>query len=228
MNKKILLSSVIILSALLLFNTSYAVEKQAVKQDSAKAVTVQKDDVQLQRKLPPPEFKHGNFEMKPPFHSKEEMEAKKAEIDKRLNLTEEQKKQIEKNKEKDRKKIKPVIDKMHADKKELHEIYGNDTLTRAEKDKKAKKIKKDLKKQKNLADKYRKENMKNFESVLTTEQKEEFAKIKQEQKAEMEKRKAEFEQNRKEFCEKKHGFHGMKPPFEAKPLVQPPPPKETK
>lgn len=225
MDKKILLSSVIIMSILLAYNAGYTAEKQTAAPE--KKVQVQENAPQLQKKLPPPEFKAGNFAMKPPFHSREEMEAKKAEIDRRLNLTEEQKAQIEKNKEKDRKNIKPVIDKIHADRKELHEIYGNETLTHAEKDKKAQKYKKDLAKQKALADKYRKENMKNFEAVLTPEQKAEFAKIKQEQKAEMEKRKAEFEQRRKEFGDKKSGFHGYKPPCAEKP-VQPPPPQVKK
>jgi Spy/CpxP family protein refolding chaperone len=224
MDKKILLSSVIIMSMLLAYNAGYTAEKQAAAPELAKKVQVQENAPQFQKKLPPPEFKTGNFEMKPPFHSKAEMEAKKAEIDKRLNLTDAQKAQIEKNKEKDRKKIKPVIEKIRADRKELHEIYTNETLTRAEKDKKAGKIKKDLSKQKKLADKYRKENMKNFESVLTPDQKAEFAKIKQEQKEEMEKRKAEFEHCRKEFGDKKPVFHGFKPPCAEKP-VQPPPPQ---
>ena len=227
MNKNALLSSVIVLTALLAYNVGYAADKQAVNQTPEKKITVQENAIQVQKKLPPPEFKPGNFEMRPPFHSREEMEAKKAEIDKRLNLTEAQKAQIEKNKEKNKKKIKPVIDKIHADKKELHEIYGNETLTHAEKDKKAQKIKKDLKKQKTLADKYRKENIKNFEAVLTPEQKTEFEKIKQEQKAEMEKRKAEFEQCKKGFGEKAPGFFGHKPPCAEKP-VQPPPPQVKK
>ena len=228
MNKKILLSSVIVMSMLLAYNAGYTAEKQTANPAAVKKVVVQENAAQLQKKLPPPEFKAGNHEMRPPFHSKEEMEAKKAEIDKRLNLTEEQKLQIGKNKEKDRKKIKPIIDKIHADKKELHDIYDNETLTRAEKDKKAKKYKKDLAKQKVLADKYRKENMKSFESVLTTEQKVEFEKIKQEQKAEMEKRKAEFENCRKEFGDKRPGFHGFDFPCPDKPTVQPPPPQVKK
>lgn len=224
MDKKILLSSVIIMSMLFAYNAGYTAEKQTTTPEK---LQVQENAVQLQKKLPPSEFKHGNFGMRPPFHSKEEMEAKKAEIDKRLNLTEEQKAQIEKNKEKDRNKIKPVIEKIRADRKELHEIYTNETLTRAEKDKKAAKVKKDLSKQKNLADKYRKENIKNFESVLTPEQKTEFAKIKQEQKEEMEKRKAEFKHCRKGFEGKKPGFQGFRPPCAEKP-VQPPPPEVKK
>ncbi len=216
MNKKILLSSVIVLSALLAYNLSYAAD--------APADVNKKHAVQLHKKMPPPIFKgeckDGFRNMHPPFHSKEEMEAKRAEIDKRLNLTEEQKTQIEQNREKDRAKIKPVIEKIHADRKALHEIYSDEKLTQAEKDKKAEKIKKDLVKQKAQADKSRKENMKKFEAILTPEQKVEFEKIKQEQKAEMEKRKTEFEQKKKEF--------ENKPPFEAKPPVQPPPPKVEK
>ena len=49
------------------------------------------------------------------------------------------------------------------------------------------------------ADNCRKENMKNFESILTEKQKKEFSKIKEEQRKNMEKRKKEFNKKRGEF-----------------------------
>ena len=58
--------------------------------------------------------RHYKFKGQPP--SKAEMEAKKAEFEKRLNLTEEQKVQIEKNKQKDKETMKPIFDKMKENK----------------------------------------------------------------------------------------------------------------
>ena len=48
----------------------------------------------------------------------------------------------------------------------------------------------------NAIDKCRKENMQRFEAVLTDKQKAEFAKIKEEQKQEMEKRRLEYEKQK--------------------------------
>ena len=221
MNKKVLLSSLIVLTALLTCNIGYSAETPCAEAETA-GVHV----VPLQKKLPPadfkgntPEFRKGHPDMmRPPFHSKEEMQAKKAEIDKRLNLTDKQKQQIEKNKQKDREKIKPVMEKMKAKHEELHKIYTDESLTKEQKDKKAEAVKKDLNKLRTQADNCRKQNMKNFESVLTKDQKIEFEKIKQEQKAEMEKRKAEFEQRGKEFKGRHPEFKGQRPPVKPLPV----------
>ncbi len=223
MNKQLLLSSLIVLTALLTCNIGYSAETPAAEAE-ASGIHV----VPLQKKLPPadfkrtpPEFKKGHPDMmRPPFPSKEEMQAKKAEIDRRLNLTEKQKEQIEKNKAKDREKIKPVMEKMKAKHQELHKIYTDESLTKEQKDKKAEAVKKDLNKLRVQADNCRKQNMKNFESVLTKEQKTEFEKIKKEQKAEMEKRRAEFEQKRKEFKGQHPQCKGKNPP--DRPYPQPP------
>ena len=78
----------------------------------------------------------GNDFPPPPPHefigkrpSKEEMEAKKLEFEKRLNLTEAQKKQIEADKQKDREIIKPIIEKSRSIKKELHAIEEDTTFS---------------------------------------------------------------------------------------------------
>ncbi len=129
----------------------------------------------------------------PKYHSPEEIKAKKAEIEKRLNLSEKQRKQIEKNKEKDKAKIIPIIKDIKTKNEELHKIYKDESLSKEQKTELAAPIKKDLAKLRAKADKCRKDNMKKFESVLDKNQKAEFEKIKQEQKEEMLKRKAEFE-----------------------------------
>ena len=234
MNKKVLLSSMVILIALVSYNIGYAANNVTTAKETAKTVSVEKSVKPEQKKLLPPpsecmgpppfdvKFKKGHPGMHPYFHpSKEEMAAKKAEIDKRLKITDEQKKELEKNKEIDRAKIKPIMEKMEQKKKELHDVYKDDSLTQKKKDKKAEQIRKEIGKLKIQADNQRKENMKHFESVLTVEQKTEFEKIKQEQKAEMEKRNAELEQKRKEYIEahpefqnkKGFGFRPPMPPF---------------
>ena len=192
MNKKIIIVCLAVFFSVTGFNIVNAAD------------TNTKGNVEINRPQKPPfgEFKgpqHGNFDAPPPEHfkgahpTKEEMEAKKAEIDKRLKLTDKQKKQIELNKQQDRIKMKPIMDDIHAKKQEFREIIENDNLSQAEKDKKLKEVKESMRELKSQADALRKENMDNFESVLTEKQKKEFAKIKEEQKKDMEQRKKEFE-----------------------------------
>lgn len=128
--------------------------------------------------------------------SKEEMEAKKLEFERRLNLTEAQKKQIEADKQKDRETIKPIIERTKTLKRELHEIDENTTLSQQEKEAKVQKMKSELRELHILANKCRKENMQRFEAILTDKQKAEFSKIKEEQKQEMEKRRLEYEKQK--------------------------------
>lgn len=152
------------------------------------------------RQGPPPHFRgtdgHGpkHFDNRHP--SRAEMDKKRAEIDKRLKLTDKQKKQIELQKQQDREKIKPVLDSMRAKKQEFRAIQEDNTLSQEDKDKKLKEVKDSLKELKQQADTLRKENMQNFENVLTDKQKKEFAKIKEEQKKEMELRKKQFDKKR--------------------------------
>jgi Spy/CpxP family protein refolding chaperone len=153
---------------------------------------------------PPPSFGHfDNGDNPPPPHkfmgnrpSKEEMEAKKLEFERRLNLTESQKNQIEADKQKDREIIKPIIERIKTLKRELHEIDENTTLSQQEKEAKVQKIKSELRELRIQANQCRKENMQRFEAVLTDKQKAEFSKIKEEQRQEMEKRRLEYEKQK--------------------------------
>lgn len=152
---------------------------------------------------PPPPFEHINDGQKPPHEfagkrpTKEEMEAKKAEFEKRLNLSDEQKKQIEADKQKDREKIKPIINEMKEIRTQIKNISENSELSKNDKDKMISELNKKLYELKTRADKCRKENMLRFESVLTEKQKAEFEKIKAEQKLEMEKRISDYEKQNK-------------------------------
>lgn len=143
-----------------------------------------------------PQFHNGKH--KPVMH--EDMELKKAEIEHRLKLTDEQKKQIELNKQKDIENIKPIMQSIKIKSDEFRKIDENKSLTPDEKMKKKHQLRMEIKSLKMHADNCRKENMKNFETLLTDKQKKEFQKIKSEQKKEMEKRKSEH----KKMMEKKH------------------------
>lgn len=132
----------------------------------------------------------------PNYPSKEEMQKKKAEFEKRLKLTDEQKKQIELNKQKDIENIKPIMEEIKAKRIEARAINENKELTIGEAEQQRAEIYKQIKVLRVQADNLRKENMKNFESILTEKQKKEFAKIKEEQKKEMEKRRKNFRQGK--------------------------------
>ncbi len=133
----------------------------------------------------------------PKHFNKAEMQAKKAEFEKRLNLTEEQKKQIEENRKNDHEKVKPVFEQIKTKRTEIKAVIEDPKLSEEEKSQKTAELLKELDALKLQADNLRKENMQNFENVLTEKQKKEFAKIKKEQKQEIEKRKQQFEKSKK-------------------------------
>ena len=194
MNKKVLMSALAMVVMLSVNSTSYANED----------VVQEKQPMKMER--PMHKFngpRHHKFMGQPP--SKAEMEAKKAEFEKRLNLTEKQKEQIEKNKQKDREKMKPIFEKMKENKQAIMKIHQDKSLTPEDKVVKSAEYEKELIDLKVKANELRKENMKNFENLLTDEQKAEFAKIKEEQKKEMEKRRTQFKEKR--------GFKGAQPPI---------------
>lgn len=143
-----------------------------------------------------PDFKppHPNFHKRGPHHgpSKEEMQAKKLEFEKRLNLTEEQKQQIAENQKQDIEKMKPVFEEMKAKRHAMRTIDFDATLSAEQKQEKKEELRTEIKTLKETADNYRAENMKKFESILDDKQKKEFKKIQEEQKKEMEKRREEY------------------------------------
>ncbi len=130
----------------------------------------------------------GKYNMTPEAREKmkQEHEKRKAEFDKRLNLTEAQKSIIEKNRMEDREKMKPVFEEIWAKKKQINEIC-NSNLCQEEKDKQVNELKSQLKCLKSKAHSLREENMKKFEEILTPAQKIEFDKMKKEHKSEKEK-----------------------------------------
>lgn len=182
MNKKFLMSALAMVVMLSMNGVSYANDGAEIQ-----------DKQPMKMERPHKGFdgpRHHKFKGQPP--SKAEMEAKKAEFEKRLNLTEGQKAQIEKNKQKDKETMKPIFDKMKENKQAIKAIHKDATLSPEDKVVKSAEYEKELIDLKVKANELRKENMKNFENILTDDQKAEFAKIKEEQKAEMEKRRDAF------------------------------------
>ncbi len=104
----------------------------------------------------------------------------KINLDERLKLTEEQKKQAHDIRMDGHKKIKPVMEKIKAKKMEAKAINEDANLSAEAKAQKLAPIKADIRKLKQEARKIRQENTKEFEAILTPEQKAEFEKIKQE------------------------------------------------
>ena len=121
---------------------------------------------------------------------------KRPSIDERLNLTEEQKQKAHEIRMKGHEQIKPVFEKIKAKKEEIKEIAQNTKLSDEQKTKKINALEIDILKHKQEARKIRMQNTKEFESILTAEQKTEFNKMK--------------EEGRKMHMMKKH--HGPKGP----------------
>ena len=102
--------------------------------------------------------------------------AREAAFDQKLGLTEEQKVQAKELRKQGFEKMKPVMDQIRQKKRELRTLEESGTVSDANK----KALEKDLKALKKDADKIRKQNMEEFESILTKEQKETLKQMKKE------------------------------------------------
>lgn len=113
-----------------------------------------------------------------PNHRHERMN-KMAAFDKRLGLTEAQKNQAKELRKEGFEKIKPVFEEIRAKKLEEKSIRESNLTAQAQKEKLTQ-INKDLKALEKQAGEIRKENMKEFEAILTKEQKETLKQMKKE------------------------------------------------
>lgn len=100
-------------------------------------------------------------------------------LEKRLNLSEEQKEYIDKNRPIHRKEMEKIIDKMQKLHNEIRDIYLSG-IPKFQADVKTAPQKAELVILKQNADKMKQEHRRNFENILNSEQKLEFEKIKQE------------------------------------------------
>lgn len=147
--KKILMAT--LCTSMIIFGANYALADTATAKNDAP---------------PPPPKEH---KMKQPPHQK---------LAERLNLTEEQKTIVKEQHKKSFEKMKPLMDEMRVKRQAIREIKENSTLSEKDKNKQIATIRKDMKVLKVKADKIREANMKEFEAILTVEQKAEFEKIK--------------------------------------------------
>ena len=117
-----------------------------------------------------------NYKHKP---TKQEIKAFDEALIKRLNLDEEQQKKLKQNKSNHRKQMEPIIKEMQALHDEIKSIY-NCSYHKFQGDLETAYLKAKLVLLKQKADKLREENRKNFEKILTDEQRLEFQKFKKE------------------------------------------------
>lgn len=140
-------------------------------------------------------------------------DAKRAEFEKRLKLTDEQKAQAKEIRKKGHEEMKPVMEQLKAKHQEAETVKLSRISTEMQKEKLAV-IDNEIRNLHKQAHELRMKNMKEFESILTAKQKRELEKMKKE--------------GRKKF-EKEHGKPGFGPrpefPPHHGPMVPPPPAK---
>ena len=120
----------------------------------------------------------------------------KANFDKRLKLTDEQKAQAKEIHKKGFEEIKPIMDQIKVKKEEIEAVKRSQLAPEVQAEKIVK-LRKEIGALKRQTREVQKKNMKEFESILTTEQKNELRKIK--------------EEGRKKF-DKEHKKHMFKMP----------------
>lgn len=116
-------------------------------------------------------------EHKRPPHNQEMRKQKEAEFEKKLGLTEEQKIKAREMRKQGFEKIKPVIDQIREKKKEAEMVKLSRISVQAQEEKLAV-IDEEIKVLEKQAMEIRKQNMKEFESILTAEQKKILKKMK--------------------------------------------------
>ncbi|MBQ8634720.1 Spy/CpxP family protein refolding chaperone [bacterium] len=100
-------------------------------------------------------------------------------LDERLKLTDEQRQKLRENKQKHKKEMGKIVDKMQIQHDKIRDIYYSG-IPKFQADIKTAPMKAELVILKQNADKLRQENRKNFKTILTEEQNAEFEKIKEE------------------------------------------------
>lgn len=139
---------------------------------------------------------------------------KRAEFEKRLKLTDEQKAKAKEIRMKGHETMKPVMEAIKQKRQEIETVKLSRISTEMQKEK-IDKLKGEIRELKKQAHELRVKNMQEFESILTKKQLKELKKMKEEGRKKFE----------KEF--KKHHDGALKPPFGPPPAdgeVTPPPP----
>ena len=143
-----------------------------------------------------------------------EMAKKKAEFDKRLNLTDEQKAKAKEIRENGRKQMEPIMEQIKAKHQEIKTIRMSRMAVEMQQEK-INEIRSELRELNKQAHDLRMQNMKEFESILTAKQQKELKKMKEEGRKNFEKN---FKKQQKCNCD----CH-KRPPFPPQDLGPRPP-----
>ena len=138
-----------------------------------------------QGKFQPPSA-DGKFQPPPPPKG-ERPDNKKADFEKKLKLTDEQKAQAKAIRQKGHEEMKPIFEKMKAKKTEAKAIRENTALSEEQKSQQLGQIRKEMKALHKEARDLRFKNMQEFESILTDKQKKTLEKMKEEGKKKFQK-----------------------------------------
>lgn len=189
MRKKLIIST---LAVLMLSTTAFANEEtQKVDDKNLPAVEATVEKTRPEAKRPDGDKKGGE-------HAKKH--------DDKLKLTDEQREQAKAIHKSGHDKIKPIFEEMKVKKDALHSLKDT-KLSEEEKKADAEVIKKELKELKESVKKVQVENMKEFEAILTPDQKKEFKKMKKEG----EKKRKEMEKKHKKGDKEFKGERGPRP-----------------
>lgn len=145
------------------------------------------------------------------------MEKRKADFEKRLKLTDEQKVQAKAIREKTHEQMRPIMEKIRAKHQEIRMIRMSRMAVEMQ-DEKIAAIKVELKELNKQARELRQQNMKEFEAILTPKQQKELKKMKAEGRKNFEKN-FKKKHNCKYGCDKKTPFT---PEGAHRPQIEPP------
>lgn len=190
-----MLKKTLIIAGILVFATSAASFADTnVKADQKTIPTIQSDKPYCKMHQPPkgPDF-----------------QKRKAEFEKRLNLTEKQKQQVEELHKKGFEQIKPLMENLKAKQKEAYTLKDASDEQSVQK---REQLKKEIGALKQQAQELRKQNMKDFENILTKKQQKELSKIKEEGR-----KKFEQEHKRRPHTD----FNGKRGSRPDRPMPQP-------
>ncbi len=225
MNKK-LLASLFITGAFMAINANIVSADETTKAaDTNTKYEISKPMAHHYVGEVPPALKHmgpgPQTDKKHPMklHGPYDFAQRQAEIEKKLNLTDEQKAKIEKAQKLNEEKLTAISVQIKEKKQQIRETIENRKLSDEKKSEETAKLLKELDALKLQAKDLRKANYEAFENNLTEKQKKKFEKIKQDRKKEMKKRAQNFEK-----MKKKHPH----PKKEIGLPVQPKPQPETK
>ena len=210
MKKTLILAGILAMTMTSVYAAEQTVE-QTLVQPAQQVETVKPEEY----KLPPkrPDFKKCECPKCKKAKCDCVKKGPKADFEKRLKLTDEQKAQAEELRKKGHEEMKPIMEQIRLKHQEIEAVKLSRMATQMQEEKIAQ-LKKEIQELKGQAKELRQQNMKDFEAILTKKQQKELKKMKEEGRK-------RFEQARKEghhpcqcdCCGKRphHPGHGPRP-----------------